>query len=154
MVGKWVGQGFSLAEVLVALAVMSLALVGLVAVLTTGLKRESQSSRRVAAYDMAEHVLSRSLEELEYRGIEVEDFWEGDFSSESTPWRRGETTVGGIRYTYLILAKNVVNLTTGELFGRASGAKYNTLKQLEVEVAWEGGTNSLTLTRLVNRVHR
>lgn len=147
-------QGFTLMEVLVSLAIMSVALLALTAVLTTGMHRDAASARRVAAYDVAEQSMTRCLQELDYGSVGVEDFWHGDFSDPGTPWRSGEVTVGRVVYRYKITAKNVQNRKTGKTFGEASGSPYNTLKKIDVSVDWDGSIQPVYLSRLLNREHR
>ena len=124
-------KGFSLVEVLIALAVMSIALLGLVNVLVTGLKAQDKTGKSTVGHSVANRVLERTVRRLENMdsGLAGATFWTADISSESSPWTElgDHEMVGHTRYDYLITA------TDAEPGIFSPG---NELKMVTVKVRW------------------
>jgi prepilin-type N-terminal cleavage/methylation domain-containing protein len=145
--------GFSLIEVLISLAVMGIALLALVNVLTSGLKAQDKTESGMTGYLVADRVLDVAARELP----QDDDFWSGDFST--TPWKEGDETVGHESYHYLLTAQDVQNQLTGRPFGAARGAEDNGLRVLLVKVSWATsgqaqsgvGKREIMARRLLNR---
>ena len=138
-------------EVVLALGIMSIALVSMVSVLVTGLRAESQSTARVNAQDFALQVMGRTLSEIEeLPELEAQEFWTS--SQDSTPWGRGEETLNNTAFSYEIRCY-LLSASGGSV---ALAGDRNQLKKITVTVTWRDTTSgktdsSLTISRLVNR---
>jgi type II secretory pathway pseudopilin PulG len=138
-------------EVIFSLGIMSIALVALVSVLTTGLRAESQSTSKVNAQDFALQVMGRTLSEIEDLPLtEAQAFWSSDQAG--TPWRNGVGTLNRTTFKYEIRCYQM---------GGSSGTALlagdrNQLKKIAVTIYWRDTTSkskdsSLTVARLLNR---
>ncbi len=155
-------EGFSLGEVLIALAVMGLALLGLVTVLASGVKAQDKTSKSVVARSVASRVMDRTLNALATGSDgDVAAFWDSDISSQSNPYddgHGGKEVVGTTEFAYLITALEIQR--NGQPFGTASGGDGNRLKQVTVTVRWAAdgaqaragtGKQEIQVSQLVNR---
>ena len=143
-------RAFSLMEVLIALGIMSIALVSLVAVLVTGLRAEAQSTARVDVQDLALQTLGRTLSEVEeLPASAAQAFWEGDQGS--TPWKSGVETRNRTSFEYEVYS-NLVAVSAGS---EILGGDRNQLKKITVSVRWRDSSkeedSTLAISRLVNR---
>lgn len=155
--------GFSLVEVLIALAIMGIALLGLVTVLASGMKAQDKLSKSVLARSVASTVFERTVNEMGVSSPDdVEDFWDQDVSSEQTPYRSGTEMVGNTAFDYVITATEVRG-TDGAPFGTATGQDGNRLKFMTVTVRWAAdgaeakvgtGKQEIKISRLLNRAQR
>jgi prepilin-type N-terminal cleavage/methylation domain-containing protein len=145
--------GFSLVEVLIALAVMSIAVLGLGSVLVSGLKAQSKTEYSAVAHSVANRVLDRLVRRLQSMSNDDAgaSFWDADLSSEASPWTElGQSeTVGNTVYEYLITATPVAGFPSE-----------NGLKLVTVKVRWTDdgarvkagtGKQEISATRLLNR---
>jgi prepilin-type N-terminal cleavage/methylation domain-containing protein len=139
-------RGFSLLEVLFAIVVMAIALFSMLKVLVWGVKAQNKTEMNVAAYQIANRVLERSVIDLGRQPVDVV------FEVE------GEEVVGHNHFFYVVTSTDVENQITGKPFGTAAGADDNRLKVLEVTVRWGSdptrpgvGKQEVTVSRLANR---
>lgn len=135
-------------EVLISLGIMSIALVSLVAVLTTGLRANYQSTARGDAQDFALQVLGRTLSELEdLPDKKAHEFWTTDISS--TPWEEGTEKRNGTAYKFEVRVYDMAGASGSE---ELAGDR-NQLKKITIKVDWNDskGDSTLTIGRLVNR---
>lgn len=150
--------GFSLLEVLVALAVMSVAVLGLGSVMTSGLKAQDKIDKAVTARAVADQIMGRTVVTLA-DGDDAESvrFWEtADFDDDS-PWQSGQQQVGTTLYDFTITGTEVLKDGTKPL---GSSNSSNRLKRLAIKVAWSEqpnheragvGRQAIVISRLLNR---
>ena len=145
-------KAFTLVEVLISLAVMAIALLALVHVLTWGMKAQRKTESANVARMLADRLLDRAVRELPI----VSEFWAGDYSSQ--PWAEGDEVVGRDSFHHTLTAAEVRNSLTGRAFGAGQGAEDNSLRVLLVRVAWAEersgsniGNRELVARRMVNR---
>lgn len=142
-------------EVLLSLGIMSVALLGLLSVLVTGLRSEHSSSQRVAAQDLASQIMGRTCLEIERLDENLAaDFWTTDYDQAEAPFRQGRED----EFRYLVLTKAVRRKDTGQRLGDSPGAHYNRLVKIDVLVRWQAPQNKgkadfseVSYSRLLNR---
>lgn len=157
-------RAFTLVEVLITLAVMSIALLGLVSVLVSGFKAQDKTSKSVVARSVASRVVDRTLRRLETSDAgQVETFWDADISTEALAWPEGtgHDMVGNTRFSYFVTGVEVKNGGSGAPFGTDDGGgSGNRLKMMTVTVRWAddggraktgGGQQQVVVSCLVNR---
>jgi prepilin-type N-terminal cleavage/methylation domain-containing protein len=138
--------GFTLFEVLIALSVMSIAMLALINVLAKGLAAQGKSESTEVARLLADKVLERSIRDLNELKYDQNIAWEGD------------EVVGNSRYSFTVSSTDVQNKATRKPFGTATGGQDNRLKAVLVRVRWgdgnsraEIGKQEVAISRLVNR---
>ena len=153
-------RGFTLLEVLISLAVMVIALLGLVTVLVSGLKAQDKTSKSVVARGVAARVMDRLTNSLEAGDAsDVEPFWDQDISTtEYDDGERGKEVVGATTFSYRINAVEIRR--NGKPFGTATGYDGNRMKMVTVTVAWAAdgsetrtgmGKQEIVISQLLNR---
>ncbi len=152
-------RGFSLAEVLVAVLVMSIALVGASTVLLSSMRMEKKVSSGAVARALADELLERGVRRLP-GSVNESGFWDGTHATLDNPWSEGTETVGRATFQYWITGEPVMNRRTGKVFGTDGAATGNGLARIRVTVRWTGteeefrqghGNLELVASRLVNR---
>ncbi len=122
-------RAFTLAEVLLATAVLGATLLTLVSVCGLGLRANKKSIYALTAAQIAERQLDRWITRAvlndEPSGARRQ-FW-----TREGLWKEGDETVGGVRYDYRILVSTVPH--AGE------DAPNNRLKKVDIEVSWLDG---------------
>lgn len=151
-------RGFSLVEVLIALAVMSITVIGLGSVLTSGLKAQDKIDKGVTARAVADQIMGRTLITLsDSTDSKSVHFWETADFDESAPWQSGEQQVGTTLYYYTITGTEVRKDGATPL---GSSSTSNRLKRLTIQVAWSDkpeseragiGRQAIVISRLLNR---
>lgn len=151
-------RAFSLVEVLISLAIMSLALLTLVGVLVSGMKAQDKTDTATAGQALANQLLDRTLWQL--ANTHDTQFWTGEFpaDTDSLPFAQDDVTVGRTVYHYAIFAEYVV--LNGERMD--SDGNKNGLKRIQVRVWWSPeksrvkagvGKLEVSATRIVNERH-
>jgi len=149
-----------LVEVLAAIVVMSIALLGLGSVLLSSMRMQNKISSGAVARALAERLLERSVRALP-GAINEDEFWAGVRSTSSNPWRHGKELVGRTNFEYWVTGESFINEVTGKPFGTDGGAAENNLARLVVRVRWSetdngyrrgSGKLELVVSRLVNQV--
>lgn len=124
-------RGFSLVELLLSVALLSLGILALLSLLTASQQASSKSEELTAAGAVAEAELQRAVRAAA-RDIptgELARFWAADFPPGGVPFVQGDTRVGRTSLHYEVFATTVLNSSSTE----------NRLKQIEVRVSWWGG---------------
>lgn len=139
-------SGFSLLEVVFAVALMGIALFVLLRVLVAGLVAQDKTSSFTAAHAVANRLLEREVRDLESRPPD-----------DNSP-RTYEEKVGHTHFLCEVTSWDVANQVTGKPFGTANGADDNRLKMLQVRVRWGSdevktgaGKQEILVSRLANR---
>lgn len=154
-------RGFSLLEVLFALAVLAIAATALGQVLVSNLVAQHNITESARARAVAERQFERVVAELNSLPLaDAGDFWSRDYPDQTDAWRAGNQRIGHTDYRYWITA-STVNDDGGGRLGGSSAA--NGLKMVRVTVSWNSdgdaarsgrGTMKIYSTRLVNREMR
>jgi uncharacterized protein (TIGR02598 family) len=137
--------GFSIAEVILALGLLSVAVLALIGLATTALQARQKSDDTVIAKQVAESQLTRVIE----LALDDEAYRNSFFDASGTePFNEGNVTVGDTEYSFSI-SVNDLNLDV----------EPNRLVKVEAVVSWWGGEESgrqgagrlsTKLSRLVN----
>lgn len=151
--GKDRSPGFSLAELIVALGIMGLALLVLFSVLATGNRSQRKMQDEDAAYRLADQEMSRliySLENDSPPGVKA-SFWASDFPPSGPSWRGSKVQFNRTDYDYQIHTETLLDTTSGVPLGAPGGQ----LKLIHVAVSWWKGQNFgqtlITVRRLVRQ---
>lgn len=142
MWGQGRSLGFSLAEMLIALAVMSIALMALVSVLVSAMKAQSKTESSAAAHHVADQVQERlavSLQTLE--PTQSRSFWR---AAEDASWSLGaspEVIADGVTYTTDITSSPI--LSDGRPLGTLGGDADNVARLVTVRVSWSADTDKV-----------
>ncbi len=146
--------GFSLVEVLISLAVMAVALLALVSVLTSGMKAQNKTSKHSIAHAVAEQTLERMSATLRADTSAGTAFWEGN--SWTLPATLSEVTVDGVIFRCSVTSRAL--LAKGQEFGTLKGDSSNVARLVTVTVAWsedavktEAGAQELSVRRVYSR---
>ncbi len=145
-------RAFSIAEVVLALGLVCLVILGVALLALSMIRSRTESSDRVVTTSAAAQI----LDDLAVQAQNDSDFWENDFTA--SPYREGKTTVGKLEYHYKLLASTVRD-SSGVPVGNA--LPKNRLKLLELQVSWfdteaSGGRQgygklSASVTKLVSQ---
>lgn len=148
-------EGFTLIEVLVAVAIMGVALLTILSVASMAVNHQRQSINNLNAASAAEKVLNRAitrvLSEDPPAAIQAE-FWGTQFPFPTTPYDSGTINVGRETYQYRIYAQDVPGVGDP-----AAAPVPNTLKKVDAYVWWKdsgAGEKRSFATRLVNQGER
>lgn len=126
---------FSLAEVLLSVGILAMALVALFNLAGSALKNSSRTENLSVAGDVAEQQLSRAI----YGALNDDpsgarqEFWDSNFVD--NPWRQGSSQVNSMDFHYLIYAQTVNDALSGKPLG-TSNAKSNRIKKVDIVVWW------------------
>lgn len=149
-------RAFSLAEVLIALAILGIGMLGLISVCSVGLQANKKSLTMLTAEQVADRQINRNITKAvvndEPPGAR-DRFWRADYPYPTTPWVTGVEKVGTTEYKYALYATTVDAVAGGEL---GSGVEDNRLKKVDIVVTWWGeqrqgyGTLRVNGYRLIN----
>ncbi len=126
-------SGFGLAEVIVAIALLSITALSLVTVLVSSLRSDKKAFLVAAASNLAETELQRTAEAVKSdtpAGIQA-TFWEQQYPESGSPFRTGKSTISHTEFEYFIYAVSVTDST-----GLPIGDPDNRLKQVDIYVRW------------------
>lgn len=128
-------RAFSLAEVLLSVGIMAMALVALFNLVGSALKNSSRTENLAVAGDVAEQQLNREIYGAlnDQPGGARDDFWKNDFVA--LAWRQGTRQVNHMDFHYAIYAQTVNDAVTGKPIGLTS-AKSNRIKKVDIVVWW------------------
>lgn len=128
-------RAFSLAEFLVSLGIMAMALVALFNLAGSAVKMSSKTENLAIAGDIAELQMNKEvrLALLDQPPGAREEFWNGDFAS--LPWREGKVTVNNTEFKYEIFALTVMDSQTGKPLGQELTTE-NRVKKVEIVIWW------------------
>lgn len=127
--------GFSLAELMLALGITSLAILSVGLVLLSILRSDRKTLDTALGGLVARQVLDRTMDRVradQPAGTKAQ-FWGSDFVS--TPFEAGNITNNGTAFHYEVRAETVVN-TGGDDVG--GGLTSNRLKKVDVLITWWG----------------
>jgi len=113
--------GFSLAEVLMALAIFAAALVALMSVTLASLRISRKSSTLTAGASQADCILQREVSKVladRPPGSKTQ-FFSQDFASPNNPWKQGTAQVGPTVYNYRMHTTTVQTGMAGNRMKRA-----------------------------------
>ncbi len=127
------GPGLSVAEVVIAIALLAITFVSLLAVLAGGLRTDRKAYFKDAAASTARVLLTKSLGKVTQDlppGTKAH-FWSQDFPDRDAPYLKGEETSGDVTFRYEICTRAVMS-TAGVPFGSPN----HRLKQVDIYVSW------------------
>lgn len=131
--------GFTLAEVLVSLLILSVAILALMALILSTLRAGQKSSDRPVGLLAADSALDYWLSEVKvnYPNEPAATFW-NTTNSVSTPWRSGKVNINNTEFIYSLYAENIdLQPSTGKTLTIAGVP--NRLKKVDVVVWWWDG---------------
>jgi uncharacterized protein (TIGR02598 family) len=151
--------GFTLPEVLLAVAILALTLFALISVAASSLQTRAKSNNLATAQALAEttveSVIRKAQSDADPAPKSKSDFWESDFQKPGPPWEQKTVKVGTNEFRCEVYTKTIVELG-------GSGLEQNRIKRVDVTVYWWGGEQtgsragsgklSVALSRLVNEV--
>jgi Tfp pilus assembly protein PilV len=145
-------SGFSLAEVLLAFGLASVALLALVGQSTLLLSSNQKLDDTTVATDVAYSIVEQQASEIQF--VPGPAFVENDSVD---PFDYGAVTVGNTDYSFEVYLTDVSDVDTGAPVGSGTAGSHSTkLKKMEVVVNWwddsqrQGmGNLQLRVTRLV-----
>lgn len=131
MGGPYLKRGFSLVELLVAIAILGLGGLALFGLFMTSIQARAKSNDTTSASRLASSELERAVLSAQ-RDIPTgskEAFWDNDYPISGSPQTSTSTKVGGTDFT--------VDLFHTTVRANTSGA--NRLKRIQVRVTWWNG---------------
>lgn len=134
--------GFSLAEVLLAIGLLAIALLALIGQSTLLAKSSQKVDDSSVAYDVAQSVVERLAQEALLDQPAGRNLLAWQHDSEIEPYLDGSETIGFTEYTWEVYVTNITSDVSGETLGTGpTGAENeNTrLKLFRVKVEWWGG---------------
>lgn len=150
-------RAFSLAEVVLSLAILGLALLAMFNLIGSALRSSSRTENLAIAGDVAEQQLTRNI----YGAVNnrpagsSKQFWDQDYVD--IPWRQGSQQVNQMDFHYAIYAQTLNDAQSGKPAGNS-----NRLKKVDIVVWWmhsdsQGGRQGYGQlrtggTRLVNEL--
>ncbi|MFN8606379.1 MAG: hypothetical protein U0931_02530 [Vulcanimicrobiota bacterium] len=150
-------QALSLAEVILSVAILALALLAMLNLIGSALRSSSRTENLAIAGDVAEQQLTRNI----YAAINdlpagsSKKFWDQDYTD--LAWRQGSQQVNHMDFHYAIYAQTLTDAQTGKPAGN-----FNRLKKVDIVVWWmhsssQGGRQGYGqlrtgATRLVNEL--
>ncbi len=151
------GVGFSLVEVLIALAVMSLALMALVSVLVSSMRAQGKTDNFSTAHQVADQVQERlavSLQSLEPG--QANRFWRAGSGESWSLTSPATVSVNGVDFSTSITSSPI--LSNGALLGTQGGDSNNLARLVTVRVRWSEdshkvgqGQQEISTLRLLSR---
>lgn len=140
--GRFRQEGFSLSEVLLAIALISIALLALIGQSALLAHSSQKVDDRTVALDIGRSVVDRITKEAlnDEPAGRLEEVWEQD--SRTDPFEEDAITVGFTEYSYTLYIYDVVNITSGQTLGTGPTGTENEgtrLKRFDVKVEWWGG---------------
>ncbi len=135
-------RGFSLAEVLLAFALVSIALLALMGQSMVLVNSSQKHDDHMVAADVARSISERLTREVlnDQPPGRREDVCQND--SVTIPFDEGPETIGGTVYNYQVFVANVENTETSSPLGTGPSGDLNAatrLKRIDVSVTWWGG---------------
>lgn len=124
-------SGFTLAEILLAFALLATTILTLVALSFYAYKAGKKSSNKTEASQIAVSLLSS----VSHSAASDPAFWSADHLS--TPYRSGTRKVGKTEYEFEVFSETLINETNGDPLGGAD----NRIKKIDVVVKWFGDSN-------------
>ena len=124
-------RAFSLAEVLLSVAILALALLAMFNLIGSALKSSSRTENLAIAGDVAEQQLTRNI----YAAVNdqpagsAKEFWDQDYLD--LPWRQGSQKVNRMDFHYAIYAQTLNDAQSGKPAGNN-----NRLKKVDILVWW------------------
>ncbi len=157
MWGRRRARGFSLIEILIALAVMSIALMALVSVLVSSMQAQGKNDSFATAHQIADQTherLAASLQTLE--PSQANSFWR---AGPDSAWSLGpapETVVDGVTFVSSVTSSPI--LSGGLPVGSQGGDSDNVARLVTVQVRWSDdlhkagqGRQQVSARRIVSR---
>lgn len=125
------GRAFSLIEILISLALLSLGALAMFSLWIASLQAGSKASQLAAAAAVADGELSRAVRAatLDDPPGELVRFWSQDFPSTGPAFSSGSVTSGTTTFDFAVYTQTVLTGADGS----------NRVKQVRVEVEWMGG---------------
>ena len=123
-------RGFTVSEVLIALALLAITFVSVLAVLAAGIRADKKGFLKESAASVSELLQRRLLKDVgrdDPPGARA-NFWSVDKPDRSDPYQQGLEISGGTRFEYAICTQ-----TLTPSFGSNPGKR---LKQVDVYVRW------------------
>ena len=142
-------QGFTVAEVVVAIGILGFAILTLLSLSSTVLRYQRQSINQMNAVRVNDMVLERALAGILHDAPagEATTFFTTPYPYPTTPYQTGTETVGKTDFEFRIYATDVPGL------GDPTATPPNVLRKLDCYVWWteEGaGTKKTFSTRIIN----
>lgn len=157
MKGRGGRGGFSLVEVLIALAVMSLALMALVSVLVSAMQAQGKTDTFSTAHGVADQVHERlavSLQSLE--PSQANQFWRAASGESWSLTSPATVSVNGVDFTTSITSSPI--LSDSVPLGTQGGDASNVARMVTVRVRWSEdshkvgqGQQEISTLRLLSR---
>lgn len=156
-------RAFSLAEVLLAIAILAMAIVALFNLAGSAIKNASRTESLALAGDLAERELSRAIYSVtnDQPAGSLANFWNNDFLT--VPLRQGNVMVNNLEFQFAIYAQTLNDAASGSPVGMTTVTS-NRVKKVDIEVYWmqasatsprQGyGRLRTGATRIVNEVAR
>lgn len=135
MANRW---GFTVAEVLLTLALMTMAILALMGLSFSSLKATTKSADVTRGVQVAQQYLDRIIEQAladQPAGMRA-SFFDQDIPGQ--PWRTVDIPLGQTRFTVKLFVQTVQDSSTGASLGGAAGAG-NRLKKVDAVVSWWDG---------------
>lgn len=134
-------KGFSLAEVLLAFALVSIALLALMGQSMVLVNSSQKHDDHMVAADVARSISERLVREVlnDQPAGRRQAVWQHD--SVNNPFDQGQETIGGTVYSYQLFVANVVNSGTSAPLGTGDSGDLDAvtrLKRIDVTVTWWG----------------
>ncbi|MCA9790429.1 MAG: hypothetical protein KC910_01485 [Candidatus Eremiobacteraeota bacterium] len=139
-------RGLTLAEVVLAIGLMAMALFALLSVCSMAVRYQKQSINNINAARVADAALGRAMSSAlnDTPAGAAADFWDNEWPYPTSPWVTGTEAVGHQRYFFAIYATTVPSL----------GDVDNAVKRVDAYVWWtenQAGAKLTAAMRLVNK---
>jgi type II secretory pathway pseudopilin PulG len=150
-------SGFSLGELILAIALLGLAVLALLSVVGSVLKSCTKSSLNTIGMEVARTQLQRTISSALRDSPEGsrELFWENEYVT--TPLSTGTVKISRTDFDYKVYAQTINDVDSGNPLGTGT-ANANRIKKVDVVVSWLGGSRQemgkteTQLSRLVNEI--
>jgi len=123
-------KGFTLAEVLISVGILAVAMLGMLSLCATGMTVNKKSATTLTAAQVADRQLQRAIRRMvvdDYPEGARETFWDREFPYPSTPLATGKEVVGSNTFSYALYA-NTLPLP--------SSVTENRVKRVDIVVWW------------------
>ena len=120
-------RGFSIAEVVLALGLVCLVILGVALLALSIIRSRTESSDRAVTTTAA----AQLLDDLAVQAQEDDTFWDTDYTT--TPYKEGDIRIGKLDYHYKLKGFTVVDPLSTPV---GNALPKNRLKLLELEVSW------------------